>query len=212
MDWIYMHSREILAGSSFLWLGSCAGIALEAKTKFKAKSLTRAVGLDVGRTVFEAFHHSQLGLAAALIPAAYSLWNGAAPATTAADRRALAALAASGGILAVQHGLLMPILTERANDVAKAERERTALADIASHELSSSFSAPPEEALLRSPNAGAGTGASAAAGVPASIKAVADTAKAHAHELYIALEGCKMAALLVAGILLLQKTNAHTTW
>jgi hypothetical protein len=45
-----------------LWAGMVLGISfLEAWVKFKAPSLTKAVGLDVGRTVFRAFQNAQWG-------------------------------------------------------------------------------------------------------------------------------------------------------
>ena len=43
-----------------LWAGMILGISfLESWVKFKAKLLTKPVGLDVGRTVFSAFHIAQ---------------------------------------------------------------------------------------------------------------------------------------------------------
>eukprot|EP00126_Sphaerothecum_destruens_P005388 Sdes_comp18734_c0_seq3m9090 len=39
---------------SLIWAGVCLGICVEARVKFSAPSLTREVGLDVGRTVFRA--------------------------------------------------------------------------------------------------------------------------------------------------------------
>ncbi|MCD6048348.1 MAG: hypothetical protein K0S08_1995 [Gammaproteobacteria bacterium] len=45
-----------------LWAGMVLGISfLEAWVKFKAPSLTKAVGLDVGRTVFRASQNAQWG-------------------------------------------------------------------------------------------------------------------------------------------------------
>ncbi len=47
-----------------LWAGMILGIScLEAWVKFKAPTLTKQVGLDVGRTVFQAFQYTQWGLA-----------------------------------------------------------------------------------------------------------------------------------------------------
>ena len=44
----------------FIWVGMILGIScLEAWVKFKTPSLTKLVGLDVGRTVFRAFHKVQ---------------------------------------------------------------------------------------------------------------------------------------------------------
>lgn len=45
-----------------LWAGMILGIALEASVKFKTPSLTKAAGLDVGRTVFRTFQKTQWGL------------------------------------------------------------------------------------------------------------------------------------------------------
>lgn len=43
-----------------LWAGMILGISfLESWAKFRAPSLTRSIGLDVGRTVFQYFHQAQ---------------------------------------------------------------------------------------------------------------------------------------------------------
>lgn len=43
-----------------LWAGMILGISfLESWVKFRAPSLTRSIGLDVGRTVFQYFHQAQ---------------------------------------------------------------------------------------------------------------------------------------------------------
>lgn len=53
---------------SLLWAGMTLGISfLESWAKFRAQSLSRAVGLDVGRTVFAIFHKVQLFFLVALI-------------------------------------------------------------------------------------------------------------------------------------------------
>jgi len=53
---------------SLLWAGMILGIScLEAWVKFKAPTLTKAVDLDIGRTVFRAFHRVQWSLLALLI-------------------------------------------------------------------------------------------------------------------------------------------------
>jgi hypothetical protein len=45
---------------ALLWAGMILGISfLESWVKFRAPSLTKAVGLDVGRTVFHFFHKVQ---------------------------------------------------------------------------------------------------------------------------------------------------------
>ena len=53
---------------SLIWAGMILGISfLEAWIKFHAPTLTKAVGLDVGRTVFRGFHNVQLVLALLLV-------------------------------------------------------------------------------------------------------------------------------------------------
>jgi hypothetical protein len=50
-----------LAAICLLWAGMVLGISvLEAPVKFQAPSLTRAVGLDVGRVVFSAFNKVEI--------------------------------------------------------------------------------------------------------------------------------------------------------
>ncbi|MBX3709494.1 MAG: hypothetical protein KIT56_08870 [Gammaproteobacteria bacterium] len=52
----------------FLWAGMILGISfLESWAKFHAPSLTRPIGLDVGRTVFNYFHKVQTVLALLVI-------------------------------------------------------------------------------------------------------------------------------------------------
>jgi hypothetical protein len=51
---------RLIAMISLLWAGMILGISfLESWVKFRAPSLTKAVGLDVGRTVFHSFHKVQ---------------------------------------------------------------------------------------------------------------------------------------------------------
>ena len=57
-----MHEKIALIVLNLLWAGSILGISLESRVKFKAKTLTRPVALDVGRTVFNAFHKAQVVL------------------------------------------------------------------------------------------------------------------------------------------------------
>jgi hypothetical protein len=66
--------------TTLLWSGMVVGISfLESWVKFKTPSLTRAVGLDVGRTVFHAFHKTQFILLIVLIilsvVAQLSMWD-----------------------------------------------------------------------------------------------------------------------------------------
>jgi hypothetical protein len=51
-----------LAAVCLLWAGMVLGISvLEAPVKFQAPTLTREVGMDVGRTVFSAFNKVEIG-------------------------------------------------------------------------------------------------------------------------------------------------------
>ncbi|MFZ2314910.1 MAG: hypothetical protein WAW86_04525 [Gammaproteobacteria bacterium] len=53
---------------TLLWAGMILGISfLESWVKFRAPSLSKAVGLDVGRTVFNFFHKAQCILLSGLI-------------------------------------------------------------------------------------------------------------------------------------------------
>jgi hypothetical protein len=54
---------QILAIEVLLWSGMILGISfLESWVKFRAPLLTKPIGLDVGRTVFSAFHQVQWAL------------------------------------------------------------------------------------------------------------------------------------------------------
>lgn len=53
--------------TALLWVGMILGISLESWVKFKTPSLTKPIGLDVGRTVFAAFHKVQFVLIIILI-------------------------------------------------------------------------------------------------------------------------------------------------
>lgn len=51
---------RIIAMIILLWAGMILGISfLESWAKFRAPSLTKVVGLDIGRTVFRVFHNVQ---------------------------------------------------------------------------------------------------------------------------------------------------------
>ena len=51
---------HLIVITALLWAGMILGISfLESWVKFGASSLTRTVGLDVGRTVFNSFHKVQ---------------------------------------------------------------------------------------------------------------------------------------------------------
>ena len=52
--------QKLMISIVFIWIGMIMGIScLEAWVKFKTPSLTKNIGLDVGRVVFHAFHRAQ---------------------------------------------------------------------------------------------------------------------------------------------------------
>jgi hypothetical protein len=56
--------HRLIAGLSFIWLGMILGISfLEAPVKFMAPSVTREIGLDIGRFVFSVFKKVECALA-----------------------------------------------------------------------------------------------------------------------------------------------------
>lgn len=67
---------RVLQATSFIWAGGLLAIALEAWVKFSAPSVTREIGLDVGRHVFGAVNKPEIGLAAALLGALHAGWPG----------------------------------------------------------------------------------------------------------------------------------------
>ncbi|HVX01267.1 MAG TPA: hypothetical protein VHA52_12655, partial [Candidatus Babeliaceae bacterium] len=51
---------RLIVITALLWAGMILGISfLESWIKFRAPTLTKAIGLDVGRTVFKSFHQVQ---------------------------------------------------------------------------------------------------------------------------------------------------------
>jgi len=51
---------QLIVITALLWAGMILGISfLESWVKFRAPTLTKAIGLDVGRTVFNSFHKVQ---------------------------------------------------------------------------------------------------------------------------------------------------------
>lgn len=100
---------RLLQALSFVWAGLVLGISfLEAPVKFTAPSVTRAIGLDVGRHVFAALNKVEIGfgvLALGLLIAA-----GPGP-------RVRWALVGVLVLLAFQTGWLLPILREQATTI-----------------------------------------------------------------------------------------------
>lgn len=97
---------RLLGGLAFVWAGLVAGISfLEAPVKFTAPSLTREVGLDVGRHVFGALNRAELALALASCGLVWA----------ARPRHGVrAALGLVWGVLIVQTAWLLPALDARA--------------------------------------------------------------------------------------------------
>ncbi len=61
-------TEQLIIVIALLWSGMIIGISfLESWIKFQTPTLTKPVGLDVGRTVFSAFHKTQYGVMIILI-------------------------------------------------------------------------------------------------------------------------------------------------
>jgi hypothetical protein len=98
-----------LAAACLLWAGMVLGISvLEAPVKFTAPTLTRAIGMDVGRVVFSAFSLVQL------------VWSLITFLLLVVFRPYARVPRLLGGLLlliwlivGIQHGLLLPMLVER---------------------------------------------------------------------------------------------------
>ena len=96
-----------VAALCLLWAGTVIGISfIEAPVKFTTPSLTYAVALDVGRTVFAASQKIQLGVAAVVMAGA---------AMVRARRTAWIVLGAVVAVLLVQELWLLPALEVRAD-------------------------------------------------------------------------------------------------
>lgn len=66
---------HFIAIISLLWAGMILGISfLESWVKFRAPSLTRQVGLDVGRTVFAMFSKIQNGIFITMVVISVIVW------------------------------------------------------------------------------------------------------------------------------------------
>lgn len=106
---------RLLQALSFVWMGLVAGISfLEAPVKFTAPSMTRAIGLDVGRTVFFALNRVELGLATGTLgllligdPGGVLCWTAAGV----------------GAILLLQTAWLLPVLRTQAAAIIAGEIE-----------------------------------------------------------------------------------------
>ncbi len=95
--------------NALLWAGMILGISfLESWVKFRAPTLVKSIGLDVGRTVFRFFHGAQCGLLLIFVFLSIIIkfwivqW---------------AAIAILTGILALQIIWLFPILSQRVDKI-----------------------------------------------------------------------------------------------
>ena len=103
-----------LAMVCLVWAGMVASISfLEAPVKFRAPSLTRAVGLDVGRQVFGALGRAEVGWA--LLSAALAVLAGNGTAWR------WGALAVVWGLVGAQRLWLWPVLRRRAGQIIAGE-------------------------------------------------------------------------------------------
>jgi hypothetical protein len=106
-------SMAIVAAAAFIWLGMVVAISfLEAPLKFRAPGVSVQIGLGIGRLVFAALNRFELAL---LLVVAGALL--AAPRSVPV----LAAAAVTAALLAVQLGVVRPLLTRRSNRVLAGE-------------------------------------------------------------------------------------------
>jgi len=106
---------RLLQGLCFGWAGLVAGISfLEAPVKFTAPSVTRAIGLDVGRHVFLVLNRVELGCAVVALgllligrPGTILRWMAVGV----------------GGVLLVQALWLLPVLRRQAAAIIAGEIE-----------------------------------------------------------------------------------------
>jgi hypothetical protein len=103
---------RLLQTTSFIWAGGLLAIALEAQVKFNAPTVTKEIGLDVGRHVFGAVNKAELGLWVALLGTLFAsapvpdLWWAVAGVST---------------ILALQTAWVLPILQRQAKAIIEGK-------------------------------------------------------------------------------------------
>ena len=102
----------LLIACTFIWIGAVAAISfLEAPLKFTAPGVTLAVGLGIGRRVFQALNLAEVGLG--VIAAVCVLFSHPSPWVTGCMVVAVLALL-------VQIAAVRPFLTKRSNAVIAA--------------------------------------------------------------------------------------------
>jgi hypothetical protein len=106
---------RLLQALCFVWVGLVFGISfLEAPVKFTAPSVTRAIGLDVGRHVFWALNRVELGLAAGALGLLLVGETGSVVRWLAAG---------VGIVLVIQTLWLLPVLRSQAAAIISGEIE-----------------------------------------------------------------------------------------
>ena len=107
---------RLLQAVCFIWLGIVVGISLiEAPVKFTAPSVTREIGLDVGRHVFAALNWTELGLATIALGLVAVIWP---------DGLLRWLLAGIAVILALQTLWLLPELRAQATAIVEGTSDQ----------------------------------------------------------------------------------------
>jgi hypothetical protein len=103
----------VVAAATFTWLGMVLAISfLEAPLKFRAPGVSVRIGLGIGRLVFAALNRLEVVL---LLVVAGALVAGPRPVPV------LVAAVLTGALLAVQLGVVRPVLTRRSERVLAGE-------------------------------------------------------------------------------------------
>lgn len=87
-----------------IWLGMIAAIAVEARLKFQAPNITRELGLEIGKIVFNALNRAEIIIALLLVIAFFA---------AVSTRKAKIIFGIILSILITQTFWLMPALIER---------------------------------------------------------------------------------------------------
>lgn len=107
-------SPKIIATISIFWAGMVAAISfLESWVKFRTPTLQKAVGLDVGRTVFGFFNKIQMALLIAILVLAFNVVN--------INSILFSILLVLTAIVFLQNIWLFPKLAKRVDYVIKGE-------------------------------------------------------------------------------------------
>jgi hypothetical protein len=113
METVAAAAPGVVAAAAFIWLGMVVAISfLEAPLKFRAPGVSVRIGLGIGQLVFAALNRFEVVL---LLVVAGALLAGPRPAPV------LVAAALTAAVLAVQLGVVRPVLTRRSNRVLAGE-------------------------------------------------------------------------------------------